>query len=195
VPLKRKNKEVMAKAKTPLQGIKAKAMRRRQDKERARVILQKVASITALVLLLTGIYSCDYARMKEQESLRPYETSMPEMPEKTIPTSGGFEVLRLADPAQLENPVPVTQEVVRQGKEGYNRYCIMCHGPKAQGNGTVGQSFYPLPTNLRGPYVQEQKDGRLFLTVTFGFKRHPPLGYTVAEEDRWAIIHYIRSLT
>jgi hypothetical protein len=132
--------------------------------------------------------------MKEQESLKPYEKALPEMPSGTIPASGGFELVRKANPEDLKNPLPFNDASIEVGKRGYDRYCVMCHGVKAQGNGTVGQSFYPLPTNLTSPQVQGQTDGRLFYTITFGLKRHPALGYTIARDDRWAIVHHIRSL-
>ncbi len=137
---------------------------------------------------------CDYARMKDQESVRTYEAQFPEMPEGSIPITGGEAVLKNSKPESLRNPLPYTQEVVQNGKTAYGYFCVMCHGEKADGRGTVGQSFAPLPADLNSPYVQEQADGPLFYKISFGFKRHPPLADTVAVEDRWAILHYIRSL-
>jgi len=137
---------------------------------------------------------CDYARMSDQESLRPYEIAFPEMPAGSIPVNGGINILREAKPGSLHNPVPITRASVNEGEIRYGYYCIMCHGAKADGNGTVGQSFYPLPTNLAGSYVQKQKDGELFYKISLGYRRHPPLFYTVAETDRWLIISYIRFL-
>ena len=137
---------------------------------------------------------CDYARMSDQESLRPYEIAFPEMPAGSIPVNGGINILREAKPGSLHNPVPIARASVNEGEIRYGYYCIMCHGAKADGNGTVGQSFYPLPTNLAGSYVQKQKDGELFYKISLGYRRHPPLFYTVAETDRWLIISYIRSL-
>ncbi len=147
--------------------------------------------LAAFALVLSG---CDYARMKEQEAVKTYKTQLPEMPGESIPVGGGIAVLRASDPRSLENPHSFSPELVLQGEAAYRAYCIMCHGPKANGSGTVGQSFYPLPTNLRDPHVQEQTDGELFYKISFGYKRHPPLGYTVSLEDRWAIVHFIRSL-
>jgi mono/diheme cytochrome c family protein len=132
--------------------------------------------------------------MKEQESIRTYEAPMPEMPQGTIPIRGGLQVVRETDPGNLENPLPYDHISVEQGKRAYEYFCSICHGPKADGNGTVGQSFYPLPTDLRDEYIQEQSDPELFYTITFGIGRHPPLGYTVARKDRWAIVHFIRFL-
>jgi mono/diheme cytochrome c family protein len=132
--------------------------------------------------------------MNDQESVRTYETVIPEMPAGTIPIQGGMERFRTAVPAALRNPLSSNSDSLAQGKEAYQYFCIQCHGPLADGKGTVGQSFAPLPSNLQSNYVQRQTDGELFVKITFGFRRHPPLGTTVSEEDRWAMIIYIRSL-
>ncbi len=151
--------------------------------------------LLAFILFFSLIsWGCDYGRMKDQEAIQTYGTQLPEMPGKTVPVTGGVQALREAPPERLRNPLRYTEETVRQGKTGYDNYCVMCHGVKADGNGTAGQSFFPLPTNLTIPYVQNQSDGRLFHTVTFGFKRHPGLGFIIAENDRWAIVNYVRSL-
>jgi hypothetical protein len=44
------------------------------------------------------------------------------------------------------------------------------------------------------PGVQKQSDGELFVKISLGFGRHPPLANTVSEPDRWAVVNYIRSL-
>jgi len=149
---------------------------------------------TSILLLLPLLWACDYGRMKEDEAVHTYRAYIPEMPSKTIPTDGGIQILREADPDELINPIAYSQESVQRGKEAYGYYCVQCHGPLADGLGTVGQSFAPLPANLKAPNVQDQSDGSLFYRISLGFKRHPPLWYTVTEDDRWAIINYIRSL-
>ena len=147
-----------------------------------------------LLLLLFAPAGCDYGRMYDQESVRTFEKKMPESPPGTIPISGGVEVLSRTEPKDLKNPVSPTAAAVFQGKGAYFNFCIQCHGPKADGNGTVGQSFAPLPTNLTDPQVLEQSDGEIFFKISLGFGRHPPLASTVSEQDRWAIIHYLRAL-
>ncbi len=166
----------------------------------AQVVKHKVSMsihlkpIVLLMAIFIFFWGCDYARMSEQESIRPYETSIPEMQEGTIPIKGGLQVLREMDTEDLTNPLPFNQTSFDLGKEAYGYFCVMCHGPKGDGNGTVGQSFYPLPANLMSSDVLDQADGELFYTISFGMGRMPPLAYTATEEDRWAIIHYIRSL-
>jgi mono/diheme cytochrome c family protein len=153
-----------------------------------------IAIIVALFSVLSTLCGCDYARMNDQESVRTYKKEIPEMPPDTIPITGGFQILSSANPKDLKNPLPDTQESVDQGKEAYFYFCVQCHGPKADGNGTVGQSFAPLPANLRDAGVQKQSDGELFAKISLGFGRHPPLASTVSEPDRWAVVNYIRSL-
>ena len=148
----------------------------------------------SMFLLLQLLCACDYGKMKEDEAIHTYRAFVPEMPAKTIPTGGGIQVLRESNPEELVNPVAFNEESVQRGREAYGYYCIQCHGPSADGLSTVGQSFAPLPANLKDANVQDQSDGSLFYRISLGFNRHPPLWYTVAEENRWAIVNYIRSL-
>jgi mono/diheme cytochrome c family protein len=147
-----------------------------------------------LLLLLPLFCSCDYGRMKDDEAIQTYQAKVPEMPAKAIPVGGGIQSLREVDPDELVNPVALSEESVRRGKGAYAYYCIQCHGPLADGRGTVGQSFAPLPADLKDPNVREQSDGSLFYRISLGFNRHPPLWDTVTETDRWALVNYIRSL-
>jgi mono/diheme cytochrome c family protein len=155
-----------------------------------------LARIPWIILLLAPLFGgCDYMRMKDQASVRTYEEEMPARVEGSIPVGGGIEILKAADPDRLRNPLPSTKQTIEQGRTAYGYFCMMCHGPAGDGNGTVGQSFAPLPTDLRGSYVQGQNDGLMFYRISLGYKHHPPLADTVSEDDRWAVIHYIRAFS
>ena len=153
-----------------------------------------VTLMVGWVFIFLGLSGCNYGRMNDQESVRTYKKQIPEMPPETIPTTGGIQILNKAEPKNLKNRLAYNKESVEQGQEAYGFFCVHCHGPKADGNGTVGQSFAPLPANLTDPTVQEQSDGELFTKISLGFGRHPPLASTVSEADRWAVVNYIRSL-
>ena len=156
--------------------------------------MSKKILIPTCFFLLLWAGGCNYERMYDQEAIRTYATSIPEAPQGTVPVGGGIEILKRRDPASLKNPLPDNPDSVERGKEAYAYFCIQCHGPRADGKGTVGQSFAPLPTSLKDAAVQGQGDGELFFKISLGFRRHPPLASTVSPEDRWAAIRYIRSL-
>ncbi len=155
---------------------------------------RRAVLVLPALLLLATLWGCDYAGMMYQEAIDTFKTKMVEMPQGTIPVTGGLEELKTADLDSLRNPLPSTPETVASGKLKYSYYCIQCHGPKTDGMGTVGQSFSPLPSDLRQVLVQDQSDGDLFYKIGMGYMRHPPLAATIAVDDRWAIITYIRSL-
>ncbi len=148
--------------------------------------------IVLLVLFL--MYGCDYGRMYDQDVIKTYGEKMPEMDGRTVPVHDGFQRLATADPQKLKNPLEYSKASVEQGARAYGYYCIQCHGPKADGNGTVGQSFSPLPADLTSADVNEQSDGELYAKIRLGYNRHPRLFSTVSEGDAWAVVIYIRSL-
>ena len=155
--------------------------------------MRSLACPIAVLLLGQILCGCNIARMRDDEAHQTYQSAMPQMPAHIIPLNGGDAVLKSANPDDLKNPVPYTESIV-VGKERYGYYCVHCHGAGGEGYGTVGQSFAPLPTDLRSSDVQDQSDGALFYSISFGVLRHPPLAETIAEEHRWAIVNYMRSM-
>ena len=151
----------------------------------------RICVILSCIALLAG---CNYRRMIDQASVRTYKKSMPEMDERTIPVSDGFQELKAADPDTLKNPLPSTAESIARGKQAYGYYCVQCHGARADGMGTVGQSFSPLPADLTSADVQGQSDGELYQKIRLGYMRHPRLFTTIIEGDTWAVIDFIRTL-
>jgi hypothetical protein len=159
------------------------------------LLMGLVLGLLVTLLFILSILISNYSgRMRDDEALNTFQISLPTMPRGTIPLGGGIESLRTTDPKRLINPLPLTQAVIDRGRRSYLTYCLPCHGPRLDGRATVGQSFYPLPTYLLDPKVQGQKDGELFLKISLGYKRQPPLYATIAAEDRWAVITYLRAL-
>jgi mono/diheme cytochrome c family protein len=147
-----------------------------------------------VMLLVFTLCSCDYGRMFDQDVIKTDGRKMPEMDARTVPVQDGFQALATADPRRLKNPLQYSKASLERGAQAYGYYCVHCHGPKADGNGTVGQSFAPLPTDLSSSSVQVQGDGDLYAKIRMGFKRHPRLFTTVSNKDAWAVVIYIRSL-
>ncbi|MCF8069283.1 MAG: c-type cytochrome [Desulfobacterales bacterium] len=148
--------------------------------------------ILCLAIFLTG---CEYdPGMREQPIIKPHEEPVHHMVEGIVPFGSSEEIYRKTDPKILKNPIAYNAEAVALGKIKYGMYCVMCHGIKADGMGSVGQSFNPLPTDLLSSKVQQKTDGELFNNISFGQKREPALATTVSVEDRWKIIIYLRSM-
>ena len=78
--------------------------------------------LTTLFILGTSLLACDYGRMKDQEAVQTYKVELPEMPENTVPATGGIQVIKESSPNDLHNPLLQTQEVLDRGKDGYGSY-------------------------------------------------------------------------
>ena len=138
-----------------------------------------------------------YGRMRETPAVRPLEDPLLKMDKGIVPVSGGEAEYRVTAGIDLRAPVNMTESAeIARGKAVYLTYCAQCHGYNYDGKGTVGQSFHPLPTDLRSPEVQSKLDGELFQTVSYGIPggRQPALQTTITIDDRWRVVAYIKSL-
>jgi len=138
-----------------------------------------------------------YGRMRETPAVRPMENPQLKMETGLVSVDGGEAIYRATPAADLVSPLDSAQpSVIARGKAVYLTYCAQCHGYNYDGNGTVGQSFQPLPTDLRSSAVQSKPEGELFKTVSYGIpgKRQPALQTTVTIDDRWHVIAFMKSL-
>jgi mono/diheme cytochrome c family protein len=136
-------------------------------------------------------------RMRETPGVRPHEQPILPMEKGVVPASGGEALYRASGANELKSPLsPGDQAAIEAGNSLYFTYCAQCHGVHQDGNGTVGQSFNPLPTDLRSAKVQSLPEGALFREISYGIPkgRQPPLATTIEISDRWRIIAYVKSL-
>jgi len=138
-----------------------------------------------------------YGRMWETPAVRPLEGPPLSTPMGTVPQQGGEEVFKTMPAEILKSPITLSDHTqIQIGKDLYAKFCAQCHGKNYDGNGTVGQSFHPLPTDLRSPKVQSLSQGAFFKEISYGIPdgRQPPLATTIDALDRWRIIAYVESL-
>ena len=138
-----------------------------------------------------------YGRMRETPAVRPHEDPLLIMEKDLVPVSGGEAAYRATDAANLISPLNAAEPfVITRGKAVYLTFCAQCHGYDYDGNGTVGQSFQPLPADLRSPPVQTKADGELFKSISYGIPggRQPALDTTVTIDDRWHVVAFVKSL-
>lgn len=93
----------------------------------------------------------------------------------------------------LSNPLAVSKKVMERGQERFNIYCSPCHGYFGEGDGRMRDQF-PKPPSLHNQKVLNWTDGNIFHVITNGQNVMPSYAEQVPVDDRWAIIHYIRSL-
>jgi mono/diheme cytochrome c family protein len=162
-----------------------------------------LAGIMSIVLLAAygGItlydYNLKYGRMWETPAVKPYEEPILIMEAGVVPFTGGEAMFRTAAASELESPFESDDiGTIVLGRKKYFTYCAQCHGADHDGNGTVGQSFSPLPANLRSPRIQSLSGGALFKEISYGVPngRQPPLATTIDISDRWRIIAYLKFL-
>jgi mono/diheme cytochrome c family protein len=94
---------------------------------------------------------------------------------------------------ELENPLPRTTEVILRGQRVYANTCVVCHGPKGDGQGYI-VPIYPMPPQLYSDKVRRWTDGRLFHVITRGQNLMPSYASQIVPGDRWAVVHYVRAL-
>ena len=118
-------------------------------------------------------------------------------PEGTIPRGYSPYKYTAADTdkagRELKNPLVPTKLNVERGQKIFNTYCIVCHGPKGNGEGFVVPPF-PRPPSLLTDKIMKWRDGSLFNVITRGQNNMPSYATQIKAEDRWAVIHYVRAL-
>jgi mono/diheme cytochrome c family protein len=139
-----------------------------------------------------------YGRMRETPAVRPFEKPLLVMEDGTVSVADPEAGYRAMAGCELRSPIlPGDVKAIQRGQVVYETFCRQCHGRDHDGNGTVGQSFTPLPTDLRTSRVQELVDGVLFQHISYGAgtgSRQPALATTLRIDDRWRAIAYIKSI-
>ena len=91
-------------------------------------------------------------------------------------------------------PLPVTPALLQRGKERYDIYCAVCHGPGGDGDGMVVQRGFPQPPSFHSQDLRQSSLGHFFEVITHGHGVMYPYASRVGVEDRWKIAAYIRAL-
>ncbi len=98
------------------------------------------------------------------------------------------------------NPFPITEEGMARGKNLYNLFCAICHGAKGDGNGWLvdeanPNAVYPAaPANFLLDELINSSNGRYYHSIMYGKNVMGAYKDKISYEERWQVIHYIRSL-
>ena len=98
--------------------------------------------------------------------------------------------------AAVPNPVAKTDQAIAMGQELYEDECATCHGATGQNDGPGAKKIAEEMKRallLTDPKVQEQSDGALFVKITEGRDKMPSLEKDLSDQERWQIVHFLRT--
>lgn len=96
-----------------------------------------------------------------------------------------------------ENPIPITEEGLKEGSELYQIYCGICHGSGGAGDGYLvrdGGKYPAVPANLISDGFIDTTAGAYYYTIMHGKNVMGSYADKLSYKERWNVIHFIRSL-
>ena len=160
-----------------------------------KVIMLALIAIPLLGLAGLFVYSFYVGpRMKVQPHIRAFQMVAPPRPEGSATVEVPERLPSPGTAAGVKNPVPATAATLRRGSVYYHYYCVFCHGEEGAGNGPVGESFVPVPADLRSARVRGYRDGELLRAMLTGMGHEPVLERVVPPRHRWYVVLYVQSL-
>ncbi len=96
----------------------------------------------------------------------------------------------------VTNPLPITTELLDEGKAIYDRECVPCHGDAGRGSGPYRAVIQPGPPDFGdGSYAGSYIDADYFWRISEGvpWTAMPTWKLQYGEEDRWKLVHFIRA--
>lgn len=94
----------------------------------------------------------------------------------------------------MKNPLEGNAASVNTGRTIYKTQCSACHGDKGKGDGPAAVALTPKPADHTSNALQAESDGSLFYKISEGRKPMPAFKNTLNENQRWAVINYMRTL-
>ena len=90
----------------------------------------------------------------------------------------------------------IDENFIKRGQERYNIYCSVCHGYSGVGNGLVAQNdeYNVIVTSILSETLDDKSDGYFYDIISNGKNNMKGYSGQIKEEDRWAIVTYIRAL-
>ena len=97
-----------------------------------------------------------------------------------------------------QNPVPLSEEILAQGRDHFADHCASCHANDGSGEAELGRGLYPRAPDMRLPATQRLSDEALFYIIENGVRLTGMpawgTGTPEGEEQSWHLVHFIRRL-
>ena len=98
-----------------------------------------------------------------------------------------------ATAAETKPPFPAEPKIISIGRVLYEDRCSDCHGKNGKGNGPGGSDLEKSPTNFTDGKSLKQTDGALFWKITEGHRPMPAYKKKLSDEQRWQLVHFLRT--
>ena len=108
-------------------------------------------------------------------------------------------------PAQAKTPAPKnatsqfpsTPKSIAAGKGVFNKYCRMCHGDDAKGNGPQAPDGTHPPNLIDEKWEHGSTDAEIFANIKNGVgPKFDMKGFNskLTTQEMWSVLHYVRSI-
>jgi mono/diheme cytochrome c family protein len=94
----------------------------------------------------------------------------------------------------LSNPLPLTQPIAERGHKVFGDHCAICHGLVGDGVPLLSRAYGGKPGNFLSNEIRARPDGHYFGVLMLGKNAMPSYAADLDQDDRWAVVHYIRIL-
>jgi mono/diheme cytochrome c family protein len=171
--------------------------------------LRRRGAHLAVFSLLVSTTGCEwFTDFKRQphvvtwESWRPDSLGVRGAPQGSVPLGGTAvpewmvsyspTIATLDSMSGIQNPVPVTQASLANGRMYFQINCAVCHGSNADGQTPNGR-YGIIPIPLVGEITRNRTDGYIFGMIRNGRNTMPSYN-RIEERDRWDVVNYLRAL-
>lgn len=127
-------------------------------------------------------------------------------PENAVPVSGDIYRIEQNDiegsAANGDNPLEDSELLRKYGKHLFETHCAVCHNHNLDGMGSIltkvklkeDEDPFPFPPDIREKGKDVLPDSRIFHILCAGQNLMMPVSNKLNDNDKWAIILYIRVL-
>ena len=145
----------------------------------------------------------DQPAIEPQSPVSEDRVEMYPFPKRSIPVGGiPTTVADREEARDLANPIRVSDESLRHGRNLFKIYCAACHGLTGQADSPITGKI-GAPPLVNNPYIDSLSDGWIFGTITFGSFLMPAYGAPqgradqrgandLTVEERWHVVNYMR---
>ena len=174
-----------------------------------RTPLPKHTLVWALVAAAPALAGCpSLDPMWRQEKAQAYQADPQHADGLAMraPPAGTVAFRSLAEPAVATgraedgqwvrtSPVVLDAKTLARGRKKFDIHCAVCHGVLGDGESQLALNMsLRKPPSLHQPVYRDAADGYLYEVVTHGFGLMPGYARELSEQDRWAVVGYVRAL-